>query len=352
MGDAYTAVATDESSLFYNPAGLARVRGINWHILSAAAGGSGVSAFKKIKDIKSGSDSAFADAIQDLYGDHVSAQVGGESIFTMPLLGFGVYDHSSAILRIDTPVDPALRTTVINDYGYVMGVGIPMGFFHWGLDLKYIKRTGTDTTFGAGDVADFNSDAIVSRMSEWGVGYGADTGMSLVIPTPIVSPVFSVAWKNIGQTEFRSKNLSDIPPELNDITLGTAVGIDLPLISITPALDVRYLNRSDLPLTRKINFGIEIDLPLIDIRGGFHEGYYTAGAGVNLGLFRVDAATYGVELGDYPGQIEDRRYVVEFIMHLGLGNFSATGGGSGKKGGRGTASGDNSIGGKRLKRRR
>jgi hypothetical protein len=64
---------------------------------------------------------------------------------------------------------------------------------------------------------------------------------------------------------------------------------------------------------------------LVDIRGGFHEGYYTYGAGVNLGLFLDYAASYGVELGSYPGQIEDRRYVLEFSMELGVGSFGVDG---------------------------
>jgi hypothetical protein len=90
----------------------------------------------------------------------------------------------------------------------------------------------------------------------------------------------------------------------------------------------------------------------LDIRGGFREGYYTLGAGVNLGLFRVDAATYGVELGDYPGQIEDRRYVVQFSMELGIGNFSATGANSSGSGSSGSRSNSLWGGGGHLKQRR
>ncbi len=48
MGDAYTALADDESALFYNPAGLARVRGINWKIFGVGAGASGLTAASKI----------------------------------------------------------------------------------------------------------------------------------------------------------------------------------------------------------------------------------------------------------------------------------------------------------------
>jgi hypothetical protein len=35
-------------------------------------------------------------------------------------------------------------------------------------------------------------------------------------------------------------------------------------------------------------------------------------------LIHVDAATYGVELGAYPGQQEDRRYMANFSFQLGF----------------------------------
>lgn len=356
MGDAFTAVATDESSLFYNPAGLARVKGLNWRVFDLDAGASGVSAYSKISGMKTGGGGAgFASAINSLYGEHVWVGAGGESIFTMPMLGIGVYDHAGATVRVNNPVYPGVHTRILNDYGYVLGIGVPLApVFHMGFDLKYIKRTGSDNVFGPATLADLQPGNIADNLTGWGAGYGADVGMSVVIPTPVVSAVMSAAWKNIGGIQFRSAGGSVIPDEKNNMTLGGALTFDTPVVSVTPAVDVVYLNDANLQLTRKINMGIEIGLPLLDIRGGFHEGYYTAGLGVNLGLFRVDAATYGVELGDYPGQIEDRRYVLQFTMELGVGNFSAIADDkkSGPGGHKGSASSESIWGSKRLKQRR
>ncbi len=359
MGDAFTAVANDDSSLFYNPAGLARVRGLNLKVFDLDAGASGLSAYKKFISIK-GTDtgSNYADKIQEFYGEHVWTGVGGEAMFTMPMFGFGAYDHLSSTLRINNPVYPQIHTRIINDYGYVMGFGAPVSpFMHLGLDLKYIKRTGTDTVFGPSFIADLDPKTITDSVSGWGTGYGFDLGTTFIIPAPFFSAALSVAWKNVGGIEFNSATGSKIPSEPNNITAGAAISVDTPIVSVTPAVDFQNLNDANMQLTRKVNLGIEIGLPLIDIRGGFHEGYYTAGLGLNMGLFRVDAATYGVELGDYPGQIEDRRYVVQFTMQLGIGNFSATGdskSGSGGSSGSGkdASSSDSIWGGKKLKRRR
>ena len=169
--------------------------------------------------------------------------------------------------------------------------------------------------------------------------------------------MFSTVWRNIGDTSFRSDDPNThLPIERSEVAVGAALLVDLPLVSVSPAIDIRYLNRDDLQITRKINFGVEVDLPLIDVRAGFREGYYTAGVGVNLGLIRVDAATYGVELGVYPGQMEDRRYMVELSMDLGFDFSTAgnSGGRSGSKGsgGSGSKNSQSIFGGRKLKQRR
>ena len=79
-----------------------------------------------------------------------------------------------------------------------------------------------------------------------------------------------------------------------------------------------------MQLGKKVNMGVEFSWPLIDVRAGFHQGYYTLGTSFDLWVMRIDAATYGVELGEFPGQLEDRRYMVQVTFEFGIdpGNFS------------------------------
>lgn len=350
MGNAFTAVVDDHTALFYNPAGLSRVTGINLRVFGINAGAGGVDNLTKLKDLKS--EEKFSETVQELYGEQLYVGAGGGSFVSIPGFAAGVYDHLEASIQISNPVYPTIDTNVINDLGYTAGFGLPIGpFLAAGMNLRYIKRTGARGTYSGATVADLDSEAIVSDTMRWGRGYAADIGANLTIPAPLIKGVLSAVWKNVGETQFKSENGSEVPSEPSEMIVGAAVDFDAGLVSVTPAIDFKYLNRDDLQLARKINFGIEIGLPLLDIRGGFSQGYYTAGAGVNLGLFQVNAATYGVELGEYPGQIEDRRYVIEFSMDLGIGNFSvdpnrkSTSGGSG--------GGSRSIwGGRRLKQRR
>lgn len=357
MGDAYTALSDDSSALFYNPAGIVKVRGINIKFFSVRVGASGLEAYNKISGLNNSGN--FSSTMQQLYGEQVWTGAGGDVAIFAPMFGFVVYDHADALIRIDNPVYPQINTDVINDYGYVAGMGFPLSpFMHVGANLRYVKRSGARLPYGASFIADLDPNAIVSQLTGWGRGYGLDLGVNFNLPTPILSATVSAVWKNVGEMKFKSDDPNtNVPSEKNNMTLGAAVRFDTPVLSVTPSLDIHDLNRTDLQLTRKINLGLEVGLPLVDIRGGFHDGYYTYGLGINMGPFKLDAASYGVELGDYPGQIEDRRYVVELTMEIGVGWFGVSGGsgssGDSASGSSSSSKSSNSIwGGRRLKQRR
>ncbi len=92
--------------------------------------------------------------------------------------------------------------------------------------------------------------------------------------------------------------------------LGLGLERDFGAFALRPAIDYRYLNSSNIQIGKQLHAGLEVELPILTLRGGFNQGYYTAGVSFDFWILRIDAATYGVELGEYPGQHEDRRYVI------------------------------------------
>lgn len=348
MGNAQYGVITGPDSIFYNPAGLARTGGIGWRVLGAGVGvGDGVvSNIDQIQNTESGS--GFAETLNEFYGDQVFVNASGSMALTLPYISFMTYNQTYASLTINNPVYPELPTRFINDYGYAVGLGLPvLPFFHLGVALKRVKRSGVDTIYRVSSLTELDVEVIKSDFTQHGVGYGMDLGGNFIVDLPLVDVVLSGVWQNIGDTTFRSSNGSNIPVEKSNMGIGAAVVVDLPLISIAPSLDITHLNRSEIQLMRKINFGVEVGLPLIDLRAGFNQGYYSAGVGVGFGPLGVNAATYGVELGEYPGQIEDRRYMVEMSIELGIGSLPFGGSSSSSSGG-----GKSAWGGQRLKQRR
>lgn len=346
MGNAYAPVVRDADSLFYNPAGLAQIGGVNWTIFDLIVGASGVEVADKLQNLQGAG--TFADTVRDLYGERVWASGKGKSAITLPFFGFAVYNHLDASLDVNNPVYPNMDIAVVNDFGYAMGAGFPiLPMLHVGATIRRIKRTGARAPFGPSFIASLDPDSIAANIEKEGTGYAADLGINLKVPGP-VAPTLSFVWRNVGKTKFSSSTELGAPPsDEDDMAIGAALAIDAGLVSLTPALEVKHLNRNDEQLGKKIHLGVELGLPLVDIRAGFYQGYYTLGAGLSLGLLRIDAATYGVEMGEFPGQLEDRRYALQLTMELGFDmglNFMGDGNGG---------SGRNSVwGGKRLKQRR
>ncbi len=334
MGNAYTAIVDNADSLFYNPAGINRVSGLNWTILDFHAGLDDVTVMNTVKSFQNSSN--ITSAIQSEYGKYHWLNVGTKTAFTFPHFGVGLFGNADALLSISNPPYPELRVQYYQDYGGVIGFGfepVP-GFVKFGMDTKYIIRTGTESIFTSDQLATLKTDQITAALQSTGSGYALDTGLLVTIPSPI-RPTLSFVWKNMGCTAFTKSAGLIAPPRIQDeMIIGGALEISAPFISISPTLDYKYLNRPDIQFGKKISIGVEVSLPILSIRAGFNQGYYTAGIGVNLGILEVDAATYGQELGEYPGQIEDRRYVVQATFEVGFDPFGLFGGsGSGAKGG-------------------
>ena len=318
MGNAFVALAKDTDALFYNPAGLGRTTHLTWTIMDLRLGASGYEAFQNLQDAQ-GSGS-FADTVASLYGESVGLGVGLKTGVTMPYLGFAVFNDFDARLLPENPAFPTLNIDAMNDYGAVAGIAIPLlPNLHWGTSLRRVKRTGSSVPFGPSFVASLDPEVIMDSVMNEGRGYGLDTGFNLILPNPLVTTTLSLLWRDIGKTSYRPQpGLTPPPRQEDEILFGLGAQIDLPMMSITPALDLRFLNDTKMQLNKKLNFGVEVSLPLLDARAGFHQGYYALGAGLDIGIMRLDLATYGVEVGEYAGQLEDRRYLLQLTLELGF----------------------------------
>lgn len=319
MGNAYTAVVEDGDALFYNPANLALVSGFNWTIADPKIGVSGVEAYAKITDVQN--SSSYVETLKKMYGESVWAGGSAKSAFFMPYFAFGVYDNLDASLILNNPAYPKLNANVVNDFGYALGFAIPVipKIASVGFTTKRITRTGGRLPLGPSFIGTLDPDTIRSEIERKGSGYSLDAGLTMAFETPVFSPRVSLVWKNMGVTKFRNDGTTEAPTgDRDEMILGLASEFSLPLIDVRPALDIRGLNRGDVQLGKRLNFGVEVDLPFLDLRAGFHQGYLSYGVGLSFGLLEVEVASYGVELGEYPGQLEDRRYLLQITLELGF----------------------------------
>lgn len=335
MGNAYTAVAQEGDALFYNPASLCQVSGFHWTMMDPYAGVNGPQALSVVDSMtKSGTN--FVEKFDSLYGKSIWVGAGAKTSFVLPCFGIAAYGHGNASLGVANPANPQINAAYNLDYGVALGGGIPIvpGFMSLGLTARRVNRTGTNLPIGAATLAQLDENAIAAQLKRRGTAYAMDVGLVATVPAPI-KPTIAFTVRNAGQTTFnREEGPGAPPPAEADMALGGSISIDALLVTITPSFDYRYLNRADIQNGKKLHMGVEFDLPLLTLRGGYYQGYYTAGVGLDMGVLAIDAATYGVELGEYPGQLEDRRYVAQMTIQIGLdGGYFSLSGSSGTAGG-------------------
>ncbi|MDZ4662147.1 MAG: hypothetical protein SGJ18_11075 [Pseudomonadota bacterium] len=331
MGNAYSAVVDNLDALFYNPAALAKSSGLHWLIMDPGVGASNPEGLQQLTGLDA---SNYAETINNLAGQNFNFYGTGKTGLQIGTFAFAVYQNSDLTLISNNVVTPTFDISYITDVGYAMGFALPFipGVLSWGLDVKYVRRNGNRFSIGVSELASQDDAYLKSLYDLNGSGYALDTGFLLRLPGPI-SPTFALTWKNVGGTKFKPSIVGNQAPPTDPQEIGGAfaLNIDLPLLSFSPIIEVKHTEKTDVSLGRKLHIGFELGILNLDLRGGFNQGYWAGGVGFSLGFLDLDLATYGVELGEEPGQIEDRRYMLQITMGLGL-DFGG-GGFGGKSGG-------------------
>lgn len=337
MGGAYTAIVNNSDALFYNPAGLASQTRFAWTVLDPRGGLNGLENIQQIQDMMAGGGN-LTTQLQQLYGKRVWLEAGAKTAVLIPGFAVAAFVNTQAGVYVANPANTTMNVNYFFDYGFAAGGGFELvpGFMKFGLTARRVNRTGTTMPIQASTLATLDSATLQSELRRRGTGYGADLGLVMTLPGP-VSPSLSFVYRNAGVMTFTHEEGAGAPPSVDpELVIGGALKLSGGLIDITPVVDYRYSNRNDMEIGKKLHMGVEISLPAIDLRAGLNQGYYTAGVGLNMGLMRLDAATYGVELGAYPGQLEDRRYVAQLTFELGFdpGKFGIGAAGESSEGAR------------------
>jgi hypothetical protein len=319
MGNAFTAVVDNEEALMYNPAALCRISGFNLNLINPTVGAEGAALVDDVRTlVDAKTPTATAAALQNFFGRRAGVYFSLLPVVSVPCLAAGAVSNIQFSTTLNNPAYPNLRIRAIGDAGAAVGAAIPIipKVFYLGVTPRFLYRYGTDLPLGMSTIATLSTTELRNNIANLGYGFAADMGGIVTIPGP-VSPTLGIAWRNIGYSEFTKTSGLSAPPRLQqEMAIGASITLDAYIIKIIPSAEVKHLEAAGVQLGKKLHAGMEIQLPIVSVRGGLHQGYYTLGAGVDLGLLRVDAATWGVEMGEYPGQDESRRYAVQAAVNL------------------------------------
>lgn len=339
MGDAFTAVGTDEFTLFYNPASLGRhSHDITFYPFNPQVTGTNVLGdMEKYEDFPD-TPNGIAELLMN---EPLHAGVSITPGFKLFNFGFNFIASESVDLLVRNKISPVMDVDYRSDRGFVIGGAIPLGtsrlggaksnsgmLTSLGFGVKYLKRkglydtlslTGTDILDNIGTDAD--AEDIIKRIGiVEGDAWGFDAGLEHVVRKGAHQFSVGIAALDITSTEFEVKKNDDgktVAANRDQVNLGAAWLMRTALFKGSFSMDVRNLTQEQEFLER-FRLGVEAGTPIISVLGGWNAGYLSYGLALDLGMLKVTAGFYGVEAGGKYNQLESER----FVIYLSLFDFS------------------------------
>jgi hypothetical protein len=317
MGDAFTAVADDNYTLFYNPASLGKNDELQLYPLN------GVFGFTNVLDDLDRFENFPSQATE------IASRVMDYPLYTnlgttpgLKIGGFGInlFANSTASIALRNQIHPFLDIDYRYDRGFVMGYAHSFGSggkrvkgrltagqrISVGASFKHITREGMDESFSFFGPELLNAVSGAEGYSEIrrrlgysiGKGYGVDAGAEygLAFSNVHVTTGFSVL--DIGDTKFkRTEGFKKLPRQKMAMNWGAAFRQDFLLFDYTLAVDMHPINYESIDTMTKLHLGAEVGLPLLRFYTGWNGGYFSYGAKVKLWPVSLSAGFYGVEVG-------------------------------------------------------
>ena len=327
MGNAWVAVADDYNALFYNPAGLARLKSWDGEFLNPALEVS-QKTLDIIKEIQGAGSNLFEDTsdaltfLQDHAGETHHFALALTPHFIMKNWGFGIglNNHFSLVTHntINIEVEGGLDA--------VVPFAFAQSFFEErlsvGASLKMRMQMGIDHSFTLQDLNLLSKNDGLKDLLIAGRGFGVDVGF-LFTPMKPMEPTLGVSLVDVGGTSFDeigSFGKVSRPPPVRRPAFNTGISLK-PIQSggmyLLTAVDAHILNQP-VHYSHKLNLGLEFGYSeIIKLQLGLKEGYGTAGFQFDVGLLNIRMVTYAVDHAPLVGS-HDKLFERRIALQLKL----------------------------------
>ncbi len=323
MGGAFTAIADDKDSVFYNPAGLSYNQDVKLSLVNPKFDAS----YDDIS-IRNVSGGLTGDTVTKIFGKNYYFSGTTFPAIYLPNFVMGYYYGIDFHLSARNLSLPSLEAQYHLDKGVITGFGLEnhgfsrLHYFRWGLALSWLTRSGYEGVIPITSLVTADKTYIKTLNKGPAVGWGLTPGIQYEITmNKMDSLIFGSAWQNIGDTKFGSALSSSPPPAIqNNLSAGTAFvhrfGKNLSdTNNLKLALEMRHLTQEDKDPRLKLHAGSELDLGMLKIQAGFNQTTnITFGIGVDLWLMQVSAVTYGVDNQALSMMDRERRYMLQITM--------------------------------------
>ncbi|MDG0815584.1 PorV/PorQ family protein [Bdellovibrio svalbardensis] len=350
MGDAFVAVANDYSAIFYNPAGLARLEQGQVNLSLGVGATPGAKDFYDEYKAIEGSGKTETDKqtdylnlIQKHYGDVYSLRLSPvDAVWVRPKWGVALIPMDLSVeMAMHQQVGPTMNTTVYADTTLALSYADDLhwfdyGRFSMGITGKFVNRGFFSKAISAVDLA---ASSQIVRKEDLIEGYTVDADIGLLwtpeIPDEgfwsvlrLARPTFGAVVRNVAETGFGhslklvNKEAQEGTPEKLYRVVDVGTRWEYPAAWIfggRGVLDVRDMGHPDFSWRKSLHAGLEFDWTVSSwwkghYRGGFSEGYWTAGLSAELGIFNLDVVSYANDVGSKSTPVESRVYATKLSL--------------------------------------
>ncbi len=249
---------------------------------------------------------------------------------------FSLNDTKANFTFLGKQLDTSVDLTAIVDAGLL--AGFAQAFLedklHVGVTSKILVRAGGRRNFTLDDIA--SQTGFTSNLQQiGGVGGGLDFDLGAIYDLPWSPGIAShvgLSLNNILATNFTMIHAAGgNPPQLPRlVSLGLHtvfagygwidnfhVLLDFAEFQVGGQSDPNLGARSGA-FFKHVNLGLEVPIDGWFIpRLGIHQGWFTAGFGLDLTFLKLDFATYEEELSFSPGRFGNRRYTARVQFGIG-----------------------------------
>ena len=333
MGNAFVAVADDYNALFYNPAGLARLKDWSGEFFNPSLEYSknlpdAVHDAMNLANNSSDSAKSVIDLLEKQTGQNYHVGLGWTPHLIFKNFGFGLS------LRLVGDMEFHRYPSVDIDLGprIIVPISIAHNFLEdrlsIGLTVKGRATAGINHEFSIQDIEAFqntnksaNNTTNLSDFVEGGTAIGADAGL-LFTPIKHLEPTLGLSITDIGGTPYKVYNVAGQEAKIGAPTAvpsSVNVGVSCKPWStdrtyLLTAMDMHSINQP-LSFSKKFNAGLELGLgSVLKIQTGLHQGYLTGGMQFDVGLLSLRAVSYAEEMGSVAGTSESRRYALQLKL--------------------------------------
>ncbi|MEA3370755.1 MAG: conjugal transfer protein TraF [Campylobacterota bacterium] len=358
MGGANVAVGGYSTSVFSNPAGLAKIEKDHGFVVDIL--GFGIAASEKTSDFASDiSDAADSDdtdemtAVLEKYaGEHFNVSINNYSAVSKnsDMLAWSVGILAASDVNFQThpngSPDGGLLATTSRAYGgIVLGVAKPYeteyGRVEVGVGLKFISQLSYEGSLGINELLDEDEDIgekLQEKYEQESSGFGLDLGVTYhPFSDNYWNPAFGLSILNIGGMDMDDNfggqpmtvNIgASITPEVDYIDkLVLAIDyVDLFNANVTRIYDysdsdnVKYTDYEESDFMKRVRLGASARLYdssyfSATLNLGMYQAAYTAGLDMEITAIKLSFATYEEQVGTGSVDIADRRYMAQ----IGIG---------------------------------